>query len=58
MIKQLVTGLCAGRLQSGRFRWGSGDERSAIVAVILGGTSVFGGAGSVTGTLLAPCSSD
>jgi ribose transport system permease protein len=43
--------LYAGRLQSGRFQWGSGDELSAIAAVILGGTSLFGGAGSVIGTL-------
>jgi ribose transport system permease protein len=44
--------LYAGRLQSGRFQWGAGDELSAIAAVILGGTSLFGGAGSVVGTLM------
>ena len=43
--------LYAGRLQSGRFQWGTGDELSAIAAVILGGTSLFGGYGSVIGTL-------
>jgi ribose transport system permease protein len=43
--------LYAGRLQSGRFQWGSGDELSAIAAVILGGTSLFGGQGTVVGTL-------
>ncbi len=43
--------LYAGRLQSGRFQWGSGDELSAIAAVILGGTSLFGGFGSIVGTL-------
>ena len=43
--------LYAGRLQSGRFQWGAGDELSAIAAVILGGTSLFGGAGTVIGTL-------
>lgn len=43
--------LYAGRLQSGRFQWGAGDELSAIAAVILGGTSLFGGAGYVIGTL-------
>lgn len=43
--------LYAGRLQSGRFQWGQGDEMSAIAAVILGGTSLFGGAGFVVGTL-------
>jgi len=43
--------LYAGRLQSGRFQWGEGDELSAIAAVILGGTSLFGGFGTVVGTL-------
>src|ERR671928_2171648 len=43
--------LYAGRLQSGRFQWGTGDELSAIAAVILGGTSLFGGSASVIGTL-------
>jgi ribose transport system permease protein len=43
--------LYAGRLESGRFQWGSGDELSAIAAVILGGTSLFGGYGTVVGTL-------
>lgn len=43
--------LYAGRLQSGRFQWGTGDELSAIAAVILGGTSLFGGSGAVIGTL-------
>src|SRR4029453_14064175 len=31
--------LYAGRLQSGRFQWGAGDELSAMAAVIRGGTS-------------------
>ncbi len=44
--------LYAGRLQSGRFQWGSGDELSAIAAVILGGTSLFGGSGTIVGTLV------
>ncbi len=44
--------LYAGRLQSGRFQWGAGDELSAIAAVILGGTSLFGGSGTVVGTLV------
>ncbi|HIW29882.1 MAG TPA: ABC transporter permease, partial [Candidatus Luteococcus avicola] len=42
--------LYAGRLQSGRFQWGSGDEMNAIAAVILGGTALSGGRGSVIGT--------
>jgi ribose transport system permease protein len=43
--------LYAGRLQSGRFQWGDGDELSVIAAVILGGTSLFGGSGAVVGAL-------
>ena len=43
--------LYAGRLQSGRFQWGTGDELSVIAAVILGGTSLFGGRGAVIGSL-------
>ena len=43
--------LYAGRLQTGRFQWGQGDESSAIAAVILGGTNLFGGKGSVIGAL-------
>ncbi|MFL5661511.1 MAG: ABC transporter permease [Ktedonobacteraceae bacterium] len=43
--------LYAGHLQSGRFTWGQGDELSVIAAVILGGTSLFGGAGSVVGSV-------
>jgi ribose transport system permease protein len=44
--------LYAGRLQSGRFQWGEGDELSVIAAVILGGTSLFGGKASVIGALV------
>ena len=44
--------LYAGRLRSGRFQWGEGDELSVIAAVILGGTSLFGGRASVIGSLL------
>lgn len=43
--------LYAGHLQSGRFQWGQGDELSVIAAVILGGTSLFGGSGSVVGSV-------
>ena len=38
--------LYAGRLESGRYRWGTGYERSVIAAVILVGT----GTGTGTGT--------
>ena len=39
--------LYAGRLQSGRFQLGEGDELSVIAAAVLGGTSLFGGRGRV-----------
>ena len=42
--------LYAGRLQTGLYEWGVGDELSAIAAVILGGTSLFGGSGTIIGT--------
>ncbi|MBE2276711.1 MAG: ABC transporter permease [Rhodobacteraceae bacterium] len=44
--------LYAGRLQSGRFQLGEGDELSVIAAVVLGGTSLFGGRGTVIGSLV------
>lgn len=44
--------LYAGRLQAGRFTFGEGDELSVIAAVILGGTSLFGGVGTVVGTVI------
>ena len=44
--------LYAGRLHSGRYQWGSGDELSVIAAVVLGGTSMFGGTGSVIGSIV------
>ncbi len=43
--------LYAGRLESGRFQWGQGDELTVIAAVILGGTSLFGGRGAIIGTM-------
>jgi ribose transport system permease protein len=51
LVASIAGMLYAGRLQSGRFQWGTGDELSAIAAVILGGTSLFGGYGSIIGTL-------
>ncbi|MBX3584189.1 MAG: ABC transporter permease [Rhizobiaceae bacterium] len=48
--------LYSGRMQAGRFTFGEGDELTVIAAVILGGTSLFGGTanvfGSVVGSLL------
>ena len=51
LLAGLAGMLYAGRLQSGRFQWGEGDELSVIAAVILGGTSLFGGRASVIGAL-------
>jgi ribose/xylose/arabinose/galactoside ABC-type transport system permease subunit len=56
----LLSGLCAGiaavlyvaRLGQAKADAGTGFELMAITAVILGGTSIFGGRGSVGGTLL------
>jgi ribose transport system permease protein len=52
VVAALAGMLYAGRLQSGRFQWGEGDELSVIAAVVLGGTSLFGGTGSVLGSVL------
>jgi ribose transport system permease protein len=52
VVAALAGMLYAGRLQSGRFQWGDGDELSVIAAVVLGGTSLFGGSGSVVGSVL------
>ena len=51
MAASLAGMLYAGRLHSGRFQWGAGDEMNAIAAVILGGSALAGGRGSVIGTL-------
>jgi len=52
MVAALAGMLYAGRLQSGRYSWGQGDELSVIAAVVLGGTSLFGGRGSVIAALV------
>ncbi len=44
--------LYAGRLHSGRFQLGEGDELSVIAAAVLGGTSLFGGQGTVIGSII------
>jgi ribose transport system permease protein len=44
--------LYAGRLHSGRFQLGEGDELSVIAAAVLGGTSLFGGVGTVIGSVV------
>jgi ribose/xylose/arabinose/galactoside ABC-type transport system permease subunit len=45
--------LVAGRIGSGYPNAGQGFELDAIVAVVLGGTSLAGGRGSITGTIAA-----
>jgi ribose transport system permease protein len=45
--------LYAGRLHSGLFGIGQDDNLSVIAAVILGGTSLFGGRATVVGTIVA-----
>lgn len=42
----------AGRMQSGRYSFGDGDEMSVIAAVVLGGASMAGGTGSMIGALV------
>jgi ribose transport system permease protein len=44
--------LYAGRLSGARYTLGENDLMSVIAAVIVGGTSLFGGRGSVVGALL------
>ena len=51
IVASIAGMLYAGRLQSGRFQWGTGDELSVIAAVVLGGTSLFGGYGRVVGSV-------
>lgn len=51
-VAALAGMLYAGRMQSGRYQWGQGDELSVIAAVVLGGTSMFGGKGTIVGTIV------
>ncbi|MCF6378141.1 ABC transporter permease [Nocardioides KLBMP 9356] len=50
VVASIAGMLYAGRLQTGRYQWGTGDELSVIAAVVLGGTSLFGGNGRVVGS--------
>ncbi len=52
VVAALAGMLYAGRLSSGRYSLGQADELSVIAAVVLGGTSLFGGGGSVLGSVL------
>jgi len=44
--------LYAGRLHSGRYTLGEADLLTVIAAVVIGGTSLAGGAGSITGAII------
>ena len=44
--------LYSGMMQTARYTFGTGAELAAIAAVILGGTSLYGGKGSVIGTFV------
>lgn len=44
--------LYAGIMHSSSIQWGDGDEMSVIAAVILGGTSLYGGRGSVINSFI------
>lgn len=60
MLTYVISGLCAGigglivasRLESAVPDLGSGYELNAIAAIVLGGTSLMGGRGSLIGTLI------
>jgi ribose transport system permease protein len=52
LLAGLAGMLYAGRFHAGRFEIGTGDELSVIAAVILGGTSLFGGRATVVGALI------
>ena len=44
--------LYSGMMQTARYSFGTGAELAAIAAVILGGTSLYGGKGSIIGTFI------
>jgi ribose transport system permease protein len=44
--------LYSGMMQTARYNYGTGGELAAIAAVILGGTSLFGGKGTIIGTFI------
>ncbi len=52
IVAALAALVFTARLRQARADAGSGYELQAITAVVLGGTSIFGGVGSVAGTLL------
>jgi erythritol transport system permease protein len=63
LITYVFSGLCAGlvgliiasQLESAHPATGESFELNAIAAVVLGGTSLLGGRGSITGSLIGAC---
>jgi rhamnose transport system permease protein len=51
----VAAGIFVSRVSTTRSDMGSGIEHDAITAVVLGGTSIFGGRGTVLGTVLGLC---
>ena len=56
IVMGMISGLCgalyAGRAQAARWDFGSGVEMNVIAAVVLGGTAMSGGSGSVIGAMI------
>lgn len=52
VIAALAGALYAGRMQTARWSYGDGVEMDVIAAVVLGGTSMAGGNGSIVGAVV------
>jgi ribose transport system permease protein len=52
MIAAFAGALYAGRMQTSRWSYGEGAEMDVIASVVLGGTSMAGGSGSVVGAVI------
>lgn len=52
VISALAGALYAGRMQTARWSYGQGVEMDVIAAVVLGGTKMSGGSGSIVGAIV------
>jgi ribose transport system permease protein len=52
LFSGLAGAMSASRLFGANGNWGTGYELDAIAAVVLGGTSLMGGVGSIGGTII------
>jgi ribose transport system permease protein len=52
LFSGLAGAMSASRLYGANGNWGSGYELDAIAAVVLGGTSLMGGVGTIWGTVI------